>query len=43
LFARNPNARSVQVCNAYFDESAGRMKGDGMNITWILRETANPR
>jgi hypothetical protein len=38
LFERNPTARTVQTCNAYFDEIEHRMRGNGTNIQWIERE-----
>ena len=38
LLERNPNAKSVQCCNASFDEASGEMRGNGMNISWIGRE-----
>lgn len=38
LFERNAHAKSVQCCNAYFDEFEQRLRGNGMSITWIDRK-----
>jgi hypothetical protein len=37
IFARNSTAITVQTCEAYFDQLAGRLLGNGMDIRWLSR------